>query len=302
MNRARVNDTHDVRRPGLGTTYLGHDPALLARVLPLVDYIETTPDSIALIECGSARIHPQCLEELKSIGGAAQVLVHGIGLSIGSHEGWVEGYLDLLDELLEHVPVAWHSEHLGYTVVDGANLGTMLAMPRTDQALVMLSERVTAIQRRYPMPFLVENIIHMLPDYPGDYSEAAFLNALVARTGCGLILDVYNLECDAHNHGLDIGAFLAELDLTKVREVHVACGSEYRGFLLDAHSRTTRQTTVDLANRVIEGAGGAVEVVTYELLREAVPALGYDRIEDELRMLRSAVSTPRPVQAVSRWS
>jgi uncharacterized protein len=294
VTAVRSNDTDVSHRPGLGTTYLGHDPALLTRVLPLVDYIETTPDSLALMERGSARIHPQCLAELKGIGGEAQIIVHGTGLSIGSHEGWVEGYLDLLDELLEHVDVAWHSEHLGYTVVDGENLGTMLAMPRTEEALDMLSDRILAIQRRYAMPFLVENIIHMLPDYPGEYSQAAFLNALVARTGCGLILDVYNLECDAYNHGLDIYAFLSELDLTNVREVHVACGSEHRGFLLDAHSRTTRPSTVDLARRVIGAARGAVKVVTFELLREAVPAIGHDAIADELRNLRAALGAPGP--------
>src|SRR6266702_2963915 len=100
----------------------------------------------------------------------------------------------------------------------------MLALPRTEYALDMVCERVCAIQDRYGMPFLLENIVHVLPDFPGEYSNAAFLNELTARTGCGLLVDVYNLQCDAHNHGLDVSAFLAELDFTKVREIHVACG------------------------------------------------------------------------------
>ncbi len=234
-------------------------------------------------------IDPGCLAELKSIGDAARVLVHGIGLSIGSHSGWSEAYLRLIDELLDEVDVAWHSEHLGYTIVDGENIGTMLTMPKTTEALELLSDRIAALQERYRLPFLIENVIHMLPDCEGDYCDAAFLNALVERTGCGLLLDVYNLECDAHNHGFDIDAFLDELDLTKVREVHVACGSEYRGFLLDAHSRTTRESTIDLARRVVERAGGSVQAVTYELLREAVPMLGHDAIVEELRRLRVAL-------------
>lgn len=275
-------------RPGLGTTYLGHDPALLERVLPLVEYVETTPDSIARVENHAAALHPGSLAELKSIGDAAQVIVHGIGLSIGSHEGCSERYLRLLDELLRQVDVAWHSEHLGYTIVDGENIGTMLALPRTEEVLDMLCERIRAIQRRYPLPFLVENIVHMLPDYPGDYSEAGFLNALVERTGCGLLLDVYNLECDAHNHGFDIAGFLAELDIASVREVHVACGSHYRGLLLDAHSKVTRESTLELARSVVERAAGAVRAVTYELLREAVPTLGHDGVADELVRLRRA--------------
>lgn len=279
-------------RPGLGTTYLGYDPALLERVLPLVDYIETTPDSIAFVDRGVPRIHPDCMAELKSIGRDAKLVVHGVGLSIGSHDGWLENYLRLLDELFESVEVTWHSEHLGYTAVNGENLGTMLAVPRTEEVLDLLTGRILAIQRRYAVPFLVEHVIHMLPDYPGEYSQAAFLNALVRRTGCGLILDAYNLECDAHNHGFDIAAFLSELDMSQVREVHVARGSEFRGFLLDAHAHRTRPSTVKLASRAIEAAGGAVEVVVFELLREAIPSIGHDAIVEELRGLRKSIDTP----------
>lgn len=275
-------------RPGLGTTYEGHDPALLERVLPFVEYIETTPDSIAQISGDGVALHSASIGELQRIGHRAKIILHGIGLSIGSHEGYSQRYIRLLDDLLEQVEVAWHSEHLGYTTVNGENTGTMLALPKTEQVLDMVCERIRAIQERYLLPFLVENIIHMLPDYPGDYSDAGFLNALTARAGCGLILDIYNLECDQHNHGFDIAAFLDELDLSTIRELHVACGTEYREFLLDAHSRTTRDSTIKLAQQVIARANGAVEVVTYELLREAVPALGHDAIVAELGRLRTA--------------
>lgn len=79
--------------------------------------------------------------------------MHGVSLSIGSHDGWAPTYLHLLDDLLEQVDVAWHSEHLGYTKADGEHLGIMLAMPKTEQALDLVSERVAAIQRRCGIPF-----------------------------------------------------------------------------------------------------------------------------------------------------
>ena len=274
--------------PGLGTTYEGHDPALLGRVLPFVEYIETTPDSIAQLDGETPRLHQPSVADLKGIGRAARVIVHGIGLSIGSHSGYSERYLHLLDELLGRVEIAWHSEHLGYTMVNGENSGTMLTLPKTEQILDMLCERIRTIQERYGLPFLLENIVHLLPDYPGEYTEAGFLNALADRTGCGLILDVYNLQCDAHNHRFDIPGFLDELELSHVWELHVACGPEYRGFLLDAHSKPTRDSTVELAQQVIERAGGTIKVVTYELLREATSILGDEAIVNELRRLRAA--------------
>src|SRR6185312_12425209 len=124
---------------------------------------------------------------------------------------------------------------------------------------------------------------------PANFTDAGFLNELTSRTGCGLILDAYNLECDAHNHGFDVDAFLQELEATKVRELHVACGVEHNGFLLDVHSQLTRESTVDLAQRAIRKSQGSTEVLVYEFMPEAVPGLGADAIANELSRLRAAV-------------
>jgi uncharacterized protein (UPF0276 family) len=226
------------------------------------------------------------MEECRTIEASATIIVHGVGLSIGSYDGWCERYLQMLDQLFEQVEIAWHSEHLAYSMVEGEFLGTMLTLPRTEQVLDMVCERILALQHRYGVPFLLEHAISLLPEYDSEYSQAGFLNALTERTGCGLILDAYNLECDAYNQGLDISAFLAELRLQHVREIHLANGVNMHGFQLDVHSRPTRESTITLAEEVVARARGAVQVVTYELLREAVPALGHDTIVKELERLR----------------
>jgi uncharacterized protein (UPF0276 family) len=276
-------------RPGLGMTYECHNPALLERVLPLVDYLEVTPDALAQSSEGEVFLQSAAIAELQNASKAVKLIVHGVGLSIASHEGWSEQYVRLLDDFMEQLDVVWHSEHLGYTRVDGEHLGTMLAPPKTVEALDLICERVCRLQARYGKPFLIENIVHLLPDPPGDYTDAEFLNLLAAQTGCSFILDVYNLECDAQNYCFDIPGFLADLNLGCVHELHVACGVEYRGFLLDVHSRPTRESTVALAQRVIKMAEGGVEVITYELLSEAVPVLGDDAIVSELKRLRAVL-------------
>jgi uncharacterized protein (UPF0276 family) len=276
---------------GIGVTYEGRDPVLLERMLPLVDYIEVTPETISEKHGDDIILSPAVMSELRDIGKAARIVVHGVTLSIGSHDGFSWSYLNLLDELLEQVDVAWHSEHLGYTKVDDQHLGIMLAIPKTDEMLDLVCERVETIQDRYSLPFLLENIVHVLPDAPGDYSDAGFLNNLAGRTGCGLILDVYNLECDAHNHHFDIPAFLAELDATNVRELHVACGVEDNGFLLDVHSQLVQPSTVELAQRVVRQAAGNAQLVTYEFMPEAVPGLGHDAILEQLTQLQAAFAS-----------
>ena len=102
-----------------------------------------------------------------------------------------------------------------------------------------------------------------------------------------MILDVYNLECDAHNHGLNIPEFLDELNPTNVCELHVACGVEHNGFLLDVHSQLPRNSTVDLAQYAVKQVAKNTQVVVYEFMPEAVPGLGHAAIAEELRHLRA---------------
>jgi uncharacterized protein len=271
----------------LGTTYEGGSPHLLRGMQGLVDVIEITPDTIAEVDGhGTVRLQPAILEEFRALGGSMQFVAHGVGLSIGSCGNWNERYLRLLDELLGNVPLLWHSEHLACTTVDGEDLGTMLAMPRTGEALDLLSERVEKLQSLYRMEFLLENVIRLLPEPEADYSDAGFLNELVKRTGCGLIVDVYNLECDRANHGFDVDRFLDELNMAAVREIHLAGGATHNGFQLDIHSRLTEDSTVELARRVMERAS-RLRLVTYEFLREAIPQLGEEAIWGELRRLRT---------------
>lgn len=277
-------------RPALGATYEGGDPELLAGLVEVADYLEVTPDSIATGERDDARLRPQVIDELRAVAAhGTGVVAHGVGLSIGSASGWNEHYLGLLDELFEALPVRWHSEHLGYTTVDGERLGTILALPRTEEALELVCERVVALQRRYAVPFLLENIARLLPDGDGDYDEAGFLNALHERTGCGLLLDLYNLECDAHNYGFDIDDFFDRLNFEAVSELHVAGGVVLDGMRLDVHSRESDASTLALASRA---AASAPELwgLTYEFLPEAVPALGRAAVIDEVRRLASVLS------------
>jgi uncharacterized protein (UPF0276 family) len=273
--------------PGLALTYEGHDSVLLERVLPLVDYVEITPDAMSRADGDGARLDPDALAELKAIGDDARIIVHGVGLTIASHEGWSHRYVGLLDELVAEVEIAWHSEHLAYTTVDGEHLGTMLPPPRTEEVLDLVCDRVGSLQRRYGVPFLLENVINLLPDPGGDHSPAGFFNEIAAHTDCGFLVDVYNLECDAHNYALDVAAYFDELDLARAWEVHVADGTEHRGFRLDAHTGLTRDETLALADDVVERAGGAVRAVNYELLAEAVPLVGHDAIVHELERLRA---------------
>lgn len=280
----------DDRRAGLAlaASYEGDDPALLARIAPLIDVIEITPDAVARSAAKRACLRPEVLDEYASVLPKIRLIAHGVGLSIGSFDHWNESYLHLLDGLFERFDLEWHSEHLGYTTVAGEDIGTMLPLPRTEEALELICNRVCILQERYRVPFLLEHVIQLLPSDVQQLTPAGFLNAITSRTGCGLVLDAYNLECDAYNQGLNISAFLDELDLTPVRELHLAGGVYQDGFKLDIHSRRVDQATLSLARDIVSRSPN-LRVITYEFLKEAIPLLGHDAICAQLAEIRKVL-------------
>jgi uncharacterized protein (UPF0276 family) len=274
----------------VGVNYEGRDPRFVETVLPFADVVEVTPDAVATFRDGAPLISREILEELRAVSRDKTVTLHGVGLSIASAGAMNDSYFALTDTLMDALDVAWHSEHLGYTTVDGADLGTMLVPPRTQEVLELICGRVEVIQRRYAKPFLLEHVVNLFPDAGGEFTAAGFLNEIVRRTGCGVLLDLYNLECDAHNGIGGLDAFLDEIDLDAVREIHVACGTVDRGLRVDVHSRITRDETLALLRRVLPRTPN-VEAVIFEILGPAVPVTGHDAIAAELQRVRAVVES-----------
>jgi len=146
---ARVaTNGHRETRPLLAVTYEGDDPILLERIAPLVDAIEITPDAIARSEGKRAYLRTDILDEYAAVAQDVNLIVHGVGLSIGSFDRWNETYLQLLEGLLNRFDILWHSEHLGYTTVAGENIGTMLPLPCNEEALDLIRASFTSAAER----------------------------------------------------------------------------------------------------------------------------------------------------------
>lgn len=277
-------------KAGVGTSFEEVAPAFINHILPLADVIEVIPDTLATKQERCSPVIPKAtLQFLAEIAEHASIIIHGVGLSIGSFHGWNENYFRLLDQILTAVTAVWHSEHLGFINVDRQFVGTMLSLPRSQEALDLVAERTRIIMERYPLPFLLENIVNLLPDPPAEMSEAAFLNRLANNSGCGLLLDIYNLECNAHNQDYAIADFLNEIDLNLVREIHVAGGITRAGLKLDIHSRPTYATTRRLLPEILRRSPN-VEAIIYEVMPQAVPMLGHQAWANELHFLRSVVT------------
>ena len=72
-------------------------------------------------------------------------------------------------------------------------------------------------------------------------TEWAFLDALCARTGCELLLDINNIFVSAANHGFDPIAYLDGIPAARVRQIHLAGHSQGDQLLIDTHDQPVPQ-------------------------------------------------------------
>jgi len=276
----------------LGVSWEGRPAALLPTLAAKADVIEVVPDSL---RGSDGRVNRDLLDDLDREAPDTALTYHGIGLSIGSADGWNDDYLRLLDQVLTWRAPLWHSEHLGFTHVDGAFLGTMPALPTTRESLELVIERSRSMRERYGHEFLLEHVASPL-DRPADLTLAAYLNTLAAETGSRLLLDLHNLECDVDNGYLDLDEFVDELDWGAVGEIHVAGGVWHDGWHLDVHTGLVAASTLGLLTTALDRATH-LDLVVYEVLASAVPRLGIEAIGDQLDAVRRVLDAAVPVPA-----
>ena len=150
------------------------------------------------------------------------ISLHGVGLGLGSVQGFSMEHLQRVASLVRRVEPRLVSEHLCWGAVAARHFNDLLPLPLTHAALALMCQRVEQMQDVLQRRVLIENIAAHVRFATADYDEAAFLNALAARTGCGILLDVNNLYVSARNLGTDAAAQIAALLPQHVGEIHVA--------------------------------------------------------------------------------
>lgn len=214
---------------------------------------------------------------LAAIAARYPVSCHGVGLSLGSADGVDRAHLARLAALFAWVKPVLVSEHLAWSVTGGAYLNDLLPLPYTPQTLDVLVRNVDAAQAAFGRRILVENPSAYLTFPASSLAEADFLNALVARTGCGLLLDVNNVYVTCRNVGGDARRYLDAVDPAAVGEIHLA-GHSRRGegadeVLVDTHSTTVCADVWDLYAHVVDRLGPRPTLIEWDLDVPALPVL-----------------------------
>ncbi len=220
--------------------------------------------------------------------------VHGVGLSIGGEGPLDEDHLDRLARVIARYQPQSFSEHLAWSTHEDRYLNDLLPIVYDRTTLTRVCDHVDRAQERLGLRMLIENPSTYVAFSASSFSEEEFIGELVARTGCGLLLDVSNVVVSCANHGRDPFAYLAGLPLSQVGEMH-----------LGGYARETDSLGAPL---LIDNHGGPIEQSVWPLYIEAVRRCGpqptlieWDNDVPELgRLLQEAAKADAAARAALR--
>jgi len=160
------------------------------------------------------------LAQLRHLSEKFPFSVHGVGLSIGG-----EGRLD---------------EHLAWSSHESAFLNDLLPLPYTQATVTRVADHIDEVQTTLGRQMLLENPSSYLAFAESDMSETDFLAEIVARTGCGLLLDVNNVFVSATNLGYSPQGYIDAYPTDAVGEIHLGGHDEDEDetgapLLIDSH-------------------------------------------------------------------
>jgi uncharacterized protein (UPF0276 family) len=179
------------------------------------------------------------LKRLADLG--TPTIIHGVELSLGSAEPIKAAHFDLMREVADQINVVKFTEHLAMTEFGGVEIGQLTPLPFTRDAADIVSEKITQIQKQISVPFAIENVTNRFLIPNCELSEPEFINRITKNTGCGLQLDLNNLDTNAYNYKYDAYEWLKQIDLDTVASIHLAGGHfDEEGTLLDSHSDPVR--------------------------------------------------------------
>lgn len=195
--------------------------------------------------------------------------LHGVGLSIGADEPLNATHLDRLAYLIERYQPVVFSEHLAWSTHDGRFLNDLLPLRYDRLALDRVCRHVDQVQERLGVRMLLENPSSYFEFEASQMSEPEFIAEVLARTGCGLLLDVNNVHVSCHNNHRDPFAYLDALPLSAIAQIHLAGHAEETAgdggsLLIDNHGGPVAATVWNLYSRVLAVTGPVATLIEWD--------------------------------------
>ena len=209
---------------GLRIPHLNH---ILERK-PVVGWFEIISENY-MVDGGRA------LAALDRILEQYKVVQHGVSLYFGSAEPLNREHLKRLKTLVRRTKTPWLTDHLCWGSVDGKYTHDLLPMPYTFEAAKITAGKIREARDFLEVPIAVENVSSYAEFHISEMTEWEFLNEVVERADCGILLDVNNIYVSSRNHNFDPREYLNAVPTERVAQIHIAGHSKFEKYILDTH-------------------------------------------------------------------
>lgn len=232
------------------------------------------------------------------------VILHGVGMSLGSVDPLDEDYLSRLASLAAWTEPMTISDHLCFSSIDGNRAYDLWPLPYTEEAIRHVSGRIMRAQDFLGRRICIENVSSYVTYRDSRMAEEDFLAAVLDEADCECLLDVNNVFVSARNDGFDPQRYIATLPAQRVRYYHLAGHSDYGTHLLDDHGSAVGEAVWRLYEYALEQVGPRPTIVEWDSNLpsleqvEAQTSLAQKRLDDVA--LRAEVRSPSPATTFER--
>jgi len=233
------------------------------RAPPAVGWVEVHSENYF----GAGGLDRHVLERVRA---DLPVSLHGVGLGLGSAEGFSAAHAANIKRLADWIEPVFVSEHLCWCAGPDGSYNDLLPLPYAPEALDLLAARVRQFQDLLGRRILVENVSAYVAFAESAMAEGEFIAELVRRSGCGVLLDVNNLYVNQVNLGSDALAQMQALPRDAVQEIHLAGHLVTDEALIDTHGERVADAVWRLFDAALERFGPVATLIEWDT---DVPAL-----------------------------
>ena len=224
---------------------------------PVVDWFEIISENFMVDGGRPLAVLDQILERYR-------VVQHGVSMYFGSADKLNRQHLRRLKSLVRRTGTPWLSDHLCWGSADGRYSHDLLPMPYTFEAAKVTARKIREARDFLEVPVIVENVSSYAEFHVSEMTEWEFLNEVVERADCGILLDVNNIYVSSRNHSFNPGHYLDAVPPERVAQIHIAGHSTFEKYILDTHDHPVIDPVWALYERAIERCGNIATLLEWD--------------------------------------
>jgi hypothetical protein len=224
---------------------------------PVVDWFEIISENFMLDGGRPMAVLDQILERYR-------VVQHGVSMYFGSADRLNREHLRRLKKLVRRTKTPWLTDHLCWGSVDGRYTHDLLPMPYTFEAAKITARKVREARDFLEVPIAVENVSSYAEFHISQMTEWEFLNEVVERADCGILLDVNNIYVSSRNHSFDPYTYLNSVPADRVAQIHIAGHSKFEKYILDTHDHPVIDPVWELYDYATRRCGNTATLLEWD--------------------------------------